>query len=343
MKMAKKRKIYKRLRKRWGLFSAHSLWQGPDHLLLVKNAGAQEDYKRFYYKDIQAVVIRRSDTYKYMNFVTVSLCLIFLLAALGSDAFATFFWTLVGLCGAALAVNLWQGPTCQFQIQTAVQTETLRALRRVRSAEKFLVLLTSFVDHAQGHLGSAQIAPSPASGSPAARPFRQLEPRREASASSQLVLRLLTVLVYGFLLRGLVAGLGFAVSHWLVNVVGGLLCAVMLVSGIAFLARETTATAGVRSFVWCGLLYVGSELVISYVLIFVVMFQRPEAMFSQWEMIRTLSEMSPFENPYLMGISLYIVIGSLGLGALGWRFLYHQRNVRIRKPEPIPAASAVSR
>ena len=34
-----------------------SLWQGKDHLLSIDSSGYTEEYKRFYYRDIQAIII----------------------------------------------------------------------------------------------------------------------------------------------------------------------------------------------------------------------------------------------------------------------------------------------
>jgi len=36
------------------LASYHRLWLGPDHLLAVRSVGFSEEYKRFYFSDIQA-------------------------------------------------------------------------------------------------------------------------------------------------------------------------------------------------------------------------------------------------------------------------------------------------
>ena len=37
-----------------------NLWLGKDHLLLVESNGYSERYKRFYFKDIQALIIRKT-------------------------------------------------------------------------------------------------------------------------------------------------------------------------------------------------------------------------------------------------------------------------------------------
>ena len=39
-----------------------TVWLGRDHLLLVSRAGYTENYKRFYFRDIQAIIIRKTVT-----------------------------------------------------------------------------------------------------------------------------------------------------------------------------------------------------------------------------------------------------------------------------------------
>ena len=58
--VADSRQRYRKLpgRRRGFIFSA-SLWTGADHLLSVKSTRFQEHYKRFYFRDIQAIVITR--------------------------------------------------------------------------------------------------------------------------------------------------------------------------------------------------------------------------------------------------------------------------------------------
>ena len=66
--MWKKKKIYRRLpgRKK-GIIGIYTLWQGPDHLLTIDSKRFSEDYKRFYYKDIQAIITRKTIHGKIQN------------------------------------------------------------------------------------------------------------------------------------------------------------------------------------------------------------------------------------------------------------------------------------
>ena len=80
MNPSQKKVSYKKLTrlKATGLFSCASLWLGPDHLLLVESRRIAEDYKRFYFNDIQTFVLRRTPFSRILN---------------------TLFGTLAALCG----------------------------------------------------------------------------------------------------------------------------------------------------------------------------------------------------------------------------------------------------
>jgi hypothetical protein len=128
------------------------LWLGSDHLLLVENAYFQEDYKRFYYRDIQAFIIRKTWHYAARNYTVGALAVLCLLSAMLSGS-----WLLAGLgviFMAALGVNVWQGPTCACHIRTAVQQEELPSLCRLKNAERAIAMVQARAGREQGKLES---------------------------------------------------------------------------------------------------------------------------------------------------------------------------------------------
>ncbi len=113
------------------------LFQSADHILSVTSTGYSETYKRFYYQDIQAITMRRTPDDLAWNAVWVTLIVIFISLAAFSDAEIRGLFSIVaGIFGLCLLTNLILGPTCVCQIKSAVQTEPLLALNRVRSGRK---------------------------------------------------------------------------------------------------------------------------------------------------------------------------------------------------------------
>jgi len=137
-----------------------SLWLGPDHLLGIDSSGYSENYKRFYFRDIQAFIIQTTDTYKYVSLVLGFLGLFLgIFAAITSDTVGRIILFLcAGLFCFFMLLNLLFGPTTQCYIQTAVQIESLPSLRRLRKARKVLNVIRPLLVSAQGELAAEEIA-----------------------------------------------------------------------------------------------------------------------------------------------------------------------------------------
>jgi hypothetical protein len=170
--MAAEEREYRRLPgrgvRRQGIATAARtrLWLARDHLLAVDYQWYSEDYKRFYFRDIQAVILRKTRTGRTINEVLTPLTCIVLALALsltiagGPDelAFGMFWWIIGAVLLAFLVANILLGPTCRCHLKTAVQTEELPSLRRLRRARKVLARVRPLIVAAQGELTLGEIA-----------------------------------------------------------------------------------------------------------------------------------------------------------------------------------------
>jgi hypothetical protein len=141
------------------------LWLAKDHLLSVDYQWYSEDYKRFYFRDIQAVILRKTRTARTINEVLTPLTCIVLALALSlsiagsfDDGFAIVWWIIGLVLLAFLVPNILMGPTCVCHLKTAVQTEELPSLRRLRRARKVLARVQPLIVAAQGELTLGEIA-----------------------------------------------------------------------------------------------------------------------------------------------------------------------------------------
>ena len=135
------------------------LFQGADHVLSVNYAGYTETYKRFYYREIQAISMRRTREDLAWNAVWVTLLIIFTtVTAVSNGAEQIGFAVVAGVFALCLATNLFLGPTCVCHLQTAVQTEGLLALNRVRTARKTIGRIREQVAQHQSALANADPA-----------------------------------------------------------------------------------------------------------------------------------------------------------------------------------------
>lgn len=162
-----------------GLWGYTRLYLGPDHLLQAESTGYVETYKRFYFRDIQALVVVPTGYWSLgatllaltagvalilaaVTQVTGGLKLLVLTAAL----------TAVGLsCAAGLGFSLLTGPGCRCLIRTAVQTERLPSLRKYRRALRTLEQLRPLIEQAQSRLGPGPGPERVEAGEPEAPPI----------------------------------------------------------------------------------------------------------------------------------------------------------------------------
>jgi len=141
-----------------------SLWLGDDHLLLVECTGYSETYKRFFFRDIQAFSIRQTKTRAAWNWVWGILLalsgLIIWAVSSGGEALGPIIAASIVLVifGLPLLLNIALGPTCECEIRTAVQTERLPSLCRVRKTQKIMNLVRPLIIDAQGQLSGEEVS-----------------------------------------------------------------------------------------------------------------------------------------------------------------------------------------
>ncbi len=134
------------------------LWLGDDHLLLVEWDGTRENYKRFRYQDIQAVIIRKTIEATTVNSILGGLVIMFTaFAIIVGGGGAIFLGILAGAFALFLAGNFLAGPMCVTHIRTAVQTDEMPSLCRLRNARKALAELRPLIAAAQGELPAGDI------------------------------------------------------------------------------------------------------------------------------------------------------------------------------------------
>lgn len=140
-----------------------SLWLGRDHLLKVTNvSGYVQEYRRFYFKDIQALIVQRSN--RGLSFSIILLSLILILIFIAADHYfrSGLQFAIIALPApiALLAINWLRGPSCKFYVRTAVQTDRVEAVRRVRKAERIIAQLRPLILQAQGEWPAPSSSPA---------------------------------------------------------------------------------------------------------------------------------------------------------------------------------------
>lgn len=144
------------------MIGSTALWEGDTHLLIVKSWPSGESYRRFFFADIQAIILRRTKQRMVINIVLGVLLLLIggpLLAAMIENSSEPGWGAAGGIVAGVflvfIVVNSLLGPACTLHIQTAIQCEQLPTVRRVRRARQLLARVLP-------RIAAAQAAPEPA-------------------------------------------------------------------------------------------------------------------------------------------------------------------------------------
>ena len=154
------------------------LWLGDDHLLATFAIAGIESYRRFYFREIAALLIRRTAVRRIWNviFGVLGACGAGAAAALwfgfnhgSSEAFGAskFFAVVFGgaafICLVFVLLNTLRGEGCAVYVQTAYGLAPLRAPGRVPNAERMVRQVSPLIEQAQSVEGGADVAAVPLS------------------------------------------------------------------------------------------------------------------------------------------------------------------------------------
>jgi hypothetical protein len=159
-------KEYKRLaptrqRTTFGIFSVSrsSLWLGNDHILMIDGTGYTENYKRFFFRDIQAISFRKTVRWIIRSLSFGVLVVLFAVCIrLTNDITLRYIYgSVAAFFALVILIDLAMGPTCIAHLRTAVQTEELPSLNRLRRGRRVLARLRPLIAEAQGQLSPEEL------------------------------------------------------------------------------------------------------------------------------------------------------------------------------------------
>lgn len=127
--------------------STAKLYLADDHLLLVQNSAFSLKVSRFYYRDIQAITVRRAADHVGWRVLLGSVLLIMFIVML-----AAYHWVLlliVLLLGLWLTAEIISGPSCRCAIQTAMTLQPISCLSRIPRAQQFITIMQPLLERSQ--------------------------------------------------------------------------------------------------------------------------------------------------------------------------------------------------
>jgi hypothetical protein len=336
---------YRRLpgKKKGFLFGYHTLWQGSDHLLQIYSRLGIEDYKRFYFNDIQAIITRKTAAGKIENFVLGVLVGLFGLLGVISAGRWSFFWPIIaGLIAFILLINFFKGPTCETYLMTAVQTEKLHSLHRIKTTQPVMNRLRSLIEQRQGLINletvDRQMVQStgkhPLQTRPDGNKQIHTEPKHEKGRVHLLLFALL-------IFEGLIAAAGFLFSHVALTLLGSVIIMLLGICVVLALVKqhESNLKQALRTLTWAALGYVCFSFAFGYIISLGLAFKHPEILRNQWELFKLFSSATPWESPLMMTAAIIDLSGAVLIGIPGL-FLLKNPHQAIPRVSALPAGPA---
>ncbi len=299
------------------------LWIGRDHLLLVQSTGVSETYRRFYFKDIQALNLVRQKGPSYGKWIRLLLVLITgaLCLVCWKNGAAPMDIILGGLCLIGLFVTVrsfLKGPGCECWIYSSVQKEKLSPVNTMKTAQKFTDLIVPKIEAAQGRLLPAALAAGiqQVGGQ---QPAALLKHGKKDQATMAWHRALFALLI----LSGMISTAYLFIRWPMLTVLTGLVFlagfAVSIVAVIKQVGSPLASTVKTIT-VLCLILLVAAG-ILGYVELFLAMFQDIEHVhaisYNSWEMIKLLSRTDPFQYPVILGMDIFLIVSFFLLGISG--------------------------
>jgi len=304
------------------------LWLGDDHLLQVESVGGySESYKRFYFRDVQAIYLQKTNSWLIVNLVLGLFTGSFLLWTLmvKDHAGVIALGIVTSLFGLFLLVNALRGPTCACQLQTAVHREELPSLRRRRNAEKVLARLKPLLELAQGSETAETLAPQYAAllANASARPAAPGQFSRLADPTLRVYRSHAHLVLFCALLADALADL---LNIFLPCVPVVLLCLATgaTLAGAVLIAlvkqHQTDLKPAVRGLTWVTAVFVGLGYLTGHIMM-VVLTPGMDQEGTQSGYIKAIANLQPLHTTWWLAILASTAALAGLLGGLGWLLL----------------------
>ena len=195
--------------------------------------------------------------------------------------------------------------------------------------------LRSHIQSTQGTLSRADLSKIPArrvNGNAVNGPSLQAgkskaTPRHEKGRAHLVLFGLLV-------LDGLLATSGFFFTHVIATILSSVAGICMGIFVIIALVKQYNShiSNALRAITWACLGFVAITFLAGYVITMVFAFKNPGIAYNQWELFKSISSLSPWENSWVLGFDIFTICGAFFLGISGLLML-KQSVSRVREPK----------
>jgi hypothetical protein len=311
-----------------------SLWLGQDHILCIYNKGYEENYKRFYFRDIQAIIIHQDNHRLVWNITFSVFTLAFAFWGLPLLMVSAFFLALI-------LINWLRGPTCTCYLQTAVSRENLPSLNRLKNVNHTITRLTHVIEREQGHVSPEEIhhhlgekAQNSSDGdlqktaeanTQKSKSAAETGMRQPVTSYSGIIH---TSLFYCLIVSGILTSIDFLHKSVPFTTIQMILSSGLSILLIVALVKQQGSglSQWTRRLTWTTLGFMCAVSFIIYIIVIVITLQSKTAIYTTWDYLRMLSSVSPYDNSFLMVIYVVSISYCLTAGIAGLAFMSGYKN-----------------
>jgi hypothetical protein len=318
----------------------------------VESNNFTETYKRFYFKDFQALIVRKTNSFSRFGIIrAVEICVVLILlilSASGHHRVLTVCMSMILVWAViALAIHLKRGPTCSCHLKMPLAVHELPSVCRLKYAGQVIELLTPYIRKFQGSLTVEEIKSRIRDGfsaaSPAQPPFPDIvPPYRKLKECSGFVHMLMFALL---LLDAAATLLWLYYDLPIVQALDMIFGSASFIFVIAALVKQAGASLPrmIKGLVFAVLavdVYLCFVIYVSNVARLVRLQAHKGGVMNQYDLASQMAIiMKPASSPLLARAIFYYVFAAAIIGLWGLAAVIIHRS-RMKKPAPVSADSS---
>ncbi len=336
--------------KKKGFYRKCTLWLGEDHILAVDSNYYTENYKRFYFKDFQGLIVRETKRFSKLRLYTsisVLLALALLLFAIFNQHIGSAVFSGIALAGLtiSLGIHLKRGPTCVCHLMMPLAVHELPSICRLKYARQVLERILPLVQRVQGPISADEIKSKLEGAVPSSHINLPTSGNKPRPGNLKEYSCFFHKLLFGTLLLDAAATLAqFYSIHWTIKTFNLIAGSAVFILSIATLVRQSGRSVPrmIKGLSWSVLAMLCASNIIGGMIGFFIGIQKSNV--PQTDHLSVMLALDPSNEPLIATLFTYYIIASIFLGVWGLAAtMMHASSAKKKVPvgsgESVPGAA----
>ncbi|HPG29835.1 MAG TPA: hypothetical protein PKY81_05110 [bacterium] len=315
------------------LFGSSSLFKAEDHLLYVEKYSYTENYKRFYYSDIQLVYMVPSLNFIYTSLIYLTIGIIFFLLLKNIP----FGWTFPAFFFTLSIISFFVCGNSKFYIKTAAQKTRIKCVKRKKSILRILNIIRPLILESQknikisnlnetfekplsntGIIDSSTVADNNDYKTNAEKKaIPKIERALIKNFNASLYLIFLSVLALTGVLSFAYICLPNYGIYLTISITTGLCLGLLLLIFVLINLRKSGVSGGPVVHIFVSLAYIFIEFFFAYILFIIMNIRFPENSTDYFFLISKIFKLNPVKDFFMYPVAAFTGIAAILLAATG--------------------------